>query len=48
MRFELSPEMAQAVKGNKAISMGIDYEGFDQLVSPIAEPSRLSLVNDLQ
>lgn len=46
MRFELTPEMVKAAKDNKAISMGIDYEGFEQEVT-IAEASRLSLVNDL-
>lgn len=47
MRFELSSGMAKAVKENKAISMGIDYDGFNQLVSPIAESSRLSLRTDI-
>lgn len=47
MRFELTPEMSKAVKEDKAISMGIDYDGFNQLVSPIAEASRASLMNDL-
>lgn len=48
MRFELTDEMVKAVKDNKTISMGIDYDGFDQLVSPIAESSRVSLMNDIQ
>jgi len=47
MRFELTAEMAKAVKENKAVSMGIDYEGFDQLVNPISEASRLSLMGDI-
>ena len=47
MRFELSADMAKAVKENKAISMGIDYEGFEQVLSPISEASRASLVNDI-
>lgn len=47
MRFELSPDMSKAVKANKAISMGIDYDGFEQLVSPIADSSRASLMNDI-
>lgn len=47
MRFELTAEMSKAVKENKDISMGIDYSGFDQLMSPIAESSRVSLMNDL-
>ena len=47
MRFELTSDMAGAVKEGKAISMGIDYDGFNQLVSPIAESSQASLRNDL-
>ena len=47
MRFELTADMSKAVKENKAISMGIDYDGFNQSVSPIAESSRASLMNDL-
>lgn len=48
MRFELTPDMSKAVKENNAISMGIDYDGFDQLLSPIPEASRVSLLNDIQ
>lgn len=48
MRFELSTDMSAAVKDNKNISMGIDYDGFEQLVNPIAESSRVSLMNDIQ
>lgn len=47
MRFELTSEMAKAVKENKAITMGIDYAGFNQLVNPIAEETRVSLMNDI-
>jgi len=47
MRFELTPEMSNAVKDSKDIAMGIDYEGFEQTVNPIAESSRASLMNDL-
>ena len=47
MRFELTSDMADAVKEGKAISMGIDYDGFNQLVSPVAESSQASLRNDL-
>lgn len=47
MRFELTSEMAEAVKEGKEISMGIDYDGFDQLLSPIPEASRASLMNDI-
>ena len=48
MRFELTADMSKAVKENKDISMGIDYDGFEQLVNPIAESSRASLMNDIQ
>jgi len=48
MRFELTADMAKAVKDNKNIAMGIDYAGFEQCVSPIAEASRVSLMNDIQ
>lgn len=42
MRFELTPDMSKAVKENKDISMGIDYDSFEQLLAPIAEASRVS------
>lgn len=48
MRFELTADMAEAVKENKSIAMGIDYPGFEQCVDPVAEASRLSLRNDIQ
>ncbi|MCK4863793.1 MAG: DUF3501 family protein [Gammaproteobacteria bacterium] len=48
MRFELTTDMSKAVKENKDISMGIDYDGFEQLVNPIAEASRAALMNDIQ
>ena len=48
MRFELTADMSKAVKDSKDISMGIDYDGFDQLVNPIAEASRASLMSDIQ
>ncbi len=48
MRFELTPEMSKAVKEGKDIAMGIDYDGFEQLVNPIAESARASLMNDIR
>ena len=48
IRFELTTDMSKAVKEKKDISMGIDYDGFEQLVNPITEASRASLMNDLQ
>ena len=48
MRFELTADMSIAVKEGKNILMGIDYDGFEQLVNPIPELSRISLMNDIQ
>ena len=48
MRFELTADMSKAVKENKDISMGIDYDGFEQRVNTIADASRASLMNDIQ
>ncbi|MDH5369132.1 MAG: DUF3501 family protein [Gammaproteobacteria bacterium] len=47
MRFELTDDMVKAVKNNKNISMGIDYEGFNQLIDNIPDASHESLSNDL-
>ena len=48
MRFELTADMSKAVKEGNNILMGIDYDGFEQLVNPIPELSRISLMNDIQ
>ena len=48
MRFELTADMSKAVKEGENILMGIDYDGFEQLVNPIPELSRISLMNDIQ
>ena len=47
MRFELSPEACAAAKGGAAVSMGVEHENYTQTVSPIAQATRDSLVNDL-
>ncbi len=47
MRFELSPEMAGAVKSGAAVSMGIEHEKYCHQVEPIAENVRASLAEDL-
>jgi len=47
MHFELTAGMAKAVKENKSVAMGIDYNGFDQCVSSIDEAVRVSLMSDL-
>ena len=48
MRFELSAGMSKAVKENVDLSMGIDYEDFDQLVKPVSDVTRASLMADIQ
>jgi len=47
MRFELSKEMITDLKTGHSLSMGIDYEGFMQKVSPIAENIQQALIKDL-
>jgi hypothetical protein len=47
MRFELSEEMASAVKGGADIAMGIDHAGLGYTVDPIAADVRDALAQDL-
>ncbi len=47
LRFELTSDMSNAVKESKDIAMGIDYEGFEQVINPISAVSRDSLMSDL-
>ena len=47
MRFELTPEMCEAVKNGAAISMGIDHENYRHSVEPLPQASRDSLAKDL-
>ncbi len=46
LRFELTPEMANAVKGGAGLSMGIDHPNYQQTVS-VGEPTRGCLAQDL-
>ena len=46
MRFEFNDKMINALKSNKSLSMGIDYEGFMQTVSPIASNNQQALIKD--
>ena len=46
MRFELAPEMVQALKGGAALAMGIDHENLEVNVN-VPDAVRGSLVNDL-
>jgi hypothetical protein len=47
MRFELSPEMVEAVKNGAPISMGIDHPKYTYSAEPIAANIRDSLAADL-
>lgn len=47
MRFELSPEMVNAVKQGAAISMGIEHPAYTASVEPVLPAIRDSLAADL-
>jgi hypothetical protein len=47
MRFELTPEMAEAVKNGAAISIGIDHPAYTYAAEPIPQNIRDSLAADL-
>jgi hypothetical protein len=47
LRFELTAEMAEAVKNGAAISMGIDHPNYTYSVDPIPMNNRDSLAKDL-
>jgi hypothetical protein len=47
LRFELTPDMIQAVKKGAAVSMGIDHPAYSYSVNPVPAATRTSLVNDL-
>jgi len=48
LRFELSPEQIDALKGGADLSAGIDHESFKVEIRPVAENIRQSLVGDLE
>ncbi len=47
MRFELTPEMAAAVKAGASISVGIDHPAYTHSAEPIPQNIRDSLAEDL-
>jgi hypothetical protein len=47
MRFELTTEMVEALKGGAVLSAGIDHPNYQVEISPISENIRLSLLGDL-
>jgi len=47
LRFELSPDMAEALKGGAPLSVGIDHEHYRHRVDAVPENVRASLAADL-
>ena len=47
LRFELSPEMAAAVKAGAAVSAGIDHANYSHAVEPVPQNVRDALARDL-
>ena len=47
LRFELPPEMAEAVKQGAPVSIGIDHPAYTHAVEPLAQNIRNSLAEDL-
>ena len=47
LRFELSPSMAEAMKGGASLSIGVDHEEYRHMLSPLPRPVRDSLRLDL-
>ena len=47
LRFELSTSMAEAMKGDASLSIGVDHEEYRHVLSPLPRPVRDSLRLDL-
>jgi len=47
LRFELTPEMAQAMKNGASLSIGIDHPYYSYSVEPVPQNVRDSLASDL-
>jgi hypothetical protein len=47
LRFELSPSMTEAMKGDATLSIGVDHEEYRHMLSPLPRPVRDSLRLDL-
>ena len=47
LRFELSAEMAAALKGGAAVSMGVDHAEYRHEVDPVSPAVRAALLADL-
>jgi uncharacterized protein DUF3501 len=47
LRFELTPEMAEALKYGVGLSMGIDHPEYNVSLDPVSPETRAALVKDL-
>jgi Protein of unknown function (DUF3501) len=47
LRFELQPHMLAALKAGASLSAGVDHDAYRHSVEPLAEPTRASLLGDL-
>ena len=47
LRFELTPEMVQALKGGASLAAGIDHENYQVEIAPVPDNVRQSLLGDL-
>jgi Protein of unknown function (DUF3501) len=47
LRFELTKEMAEALKYGVGLAMGVDHANYDATLDPIPAPIRAALVKDL-
>jgi len=47
LRFDITPSMAHAMKGNAPLSVGVDHDNYRHSVSPLPQPVRDVLSADL-
>ena len=47
LRFELTKEMAEALKYGVGLAMGVEHESYEATLDPVAAPVRTALLKDL-
>ncbi|MBS0001699.1 MAG: DUF3501 family protein, partial [Thioalkalivibrio sp.] len=47
LRFELTGDMAAAVKAGASFAVGVDHDNYSHRVDPVPQPTRDSLAEDL-
>ena len=47
LRFELSPEMAAALKGGASLAIGVDHPAYEATIAAVDAATRNALVADL-